>query len=82
MLPSIFGENLFDSFFSEPFRMFEREADPVSYTHLDVYKRQATSTVQLAVLPPASAVITAVPFASAVTRPVSSTVALSLIHIW
>ena len=31
MLPSIFGENLFDSFFSEPFRMFEREADHELY---------------------------------------------------
>lgn len=31
MLPSIFGENLFDSFFSEPFRMFERQADHELY---------------------------------------------------
>ncbi len=31
MLPSIFGENLFDSFFSEPFRMLERNADHELY---------------------------------------------------
>ena len=52
MLPSIFGENLFDDFFGDPFGMMPRGRDPlygkhaknlmpVSYTHLDVYKRQS-----------------------------------------
>ena len=31
MLPSIFGENLFDSFFSEPFGLFERQANRELY---------------------------------------------------
>lgn len=31
MLPSIFGENLFDSFFSEPFRMLEQDANRELY---------------------------------------------------
>ena len=42
MLPTVFGENLFDDFFDDSF-------GTVSYTHLDVYKRQNQFIVRVGI---------------------------------
>lgn len=59
MLPSIFGENLFDSFFSEPFGLFERQANRELYgKHAAAVMRtvcaKRTGTYELVLICPAS----------------------------
>ena len=47
MLPSIFGENLFDDFFGDPFGMMPRGRDPLYGKHArNLMRRQACTTLR------------------------------------
>ena len=59
----------------------ERTASPVSYTHLDVYKRQASRTVCLGYTSSCSSAVIDPATQAAYSKTLSNNVTLSLIHI-